>query len=164
MDPSIPLLWANYLAKSGQPSSRPVPVAWHFCDNELDADTCVGLVLAGRKCATAPSLWFFELNGLRPPTVGDLEIVTNWKGIAQCIIRTTAVQIVRFRDVTAEHARLEGEGDGSLEAWRTVHWAYYQREFKGTKHAPAEDMPIVCQYFDVAFPSGGPTPKWSRSA
>jgi len=129
----------------------PVPAPWHFCDNELDADTCAGLVLAGRKRATAPSLWFFELHGLVPPTVGNLDIVTNWKGIAQCIIRTTAVQIVRFRDVTAEHAWLEGEGDGSLESWRAVHWAYYHRELQGTKYAPTEDMPIICHYFEMAF-------------
>ena len=41
---------------------------------------------------------------------------------------------------------------GSLESWRTVHWAYYQRELSGTKYAPTDDMPIVCQYFEVAFP------------
>ena len=152
MDPSVPRIWAAYLAKSGQPVSKPIPAAWHFCDNEFDADTCAGLVLAGRKRATAPSLWFFEVNGLVPPSAGDLDIVTNWKGIAQCIIRTTDVQIVPFRDVTAEHAKLEAEGDGSLESWRAAHWAYYQRELIGTKYAPTENMPIVCQYFEVAFP------------
>ena len=164
MDPSVLLLWADYLAGSGQPHSTPLPAAWHFCDNELDADVCANLVLAGRKCATAPSLWFFELRGAVPPSAGNLDIVTNWKGIARCIIQTTAIHIVRFRDVTAEHARLEGEGDGSLESWRTVHWAYYQRELKGTKYAPTEEMPIVCEYFEMVFPKGGPTSKWSRHA
>lgn len=152
MDPSVPRLWADYLATSGRPSSTPVPAAWHFCDNELDADACAALVLAGRKCASAPSLRFFELHGLEPPAVGRLDIITNWNGTAQCIIRTTAVHIVSFRDVTAEHARLEGEGDGSLESWRAVHWAYYQRELAGTEYAPTKDMLVVCQYFEVAFP------------
>jgi uncharacterized protein YhfF len=93
-----------------------------------------------------------ELHGLVLPSVGTLEIVTNWKGVAQCVIRTTAVHVTPFREVTAEHARLEGEGDGSLKSWRTVHWACYQRELDGTIYTPHEDMPIVCQYFDVAFP------------
>ncbi|HXG72879.1 MAG TPA: ASCH domain-containing protein [Gemmatimonadaceae bacterium] len=163
MDPSVHSLWADYLAWSGQPSSAPLPAAWHFCDNERDADACARLVLAGRKRATAPSLWFFELNGLLRPSMGNLDIVTNWKGIAQCIIRTTAVHIVRFQDVSDELARLEGEGDGLLESWRAIHWAYYQRELDGTKYAPTEDMPIVCQYFEVAFPQG-PTTEWSRRA
>jgi uncharacterized protein YhfF len=152
MDPSVARLWADYLTKAAVPVSTPMPAAWHFCDNESDADTCAALVLTGRKRATAPSLWFFELNGLVTPAVGQLEIVTNWKGIAQCIIRTTAVQVVPFREVTAEHARLEGEGDGSLASWQAVHWAYYQRELAGTKYLVTEDMPIVCQYFEVVFP------------
>jgi uncharacterized protein YhfF len=153
MHPSVPRLWANYLATSGQPASTPCPPSWHFCDNEHDADTCAALVLAGRKRATAPSLWFFEIRNLPVPSAGDLDIVTDWKGVAQCIIRTTDVAIVRFRDVTADHARLEGEGDGSLEFWRTAHRAYYERELEGTQYSPADDMPIVCQYFDVIFPS-----------
>lgn len=157
MNPSIPRLWANYVASLGQDGSRPLPEAWHFCDNEIDADACAALVLAGRKRATAPSLWFFESRGLVPPTVGTLEIVTNWHGTALCIIRTTSVQTIPFRDVTAEHARLEAEGDGSLESWRAVHWAYYQRELSGTGFTPTQDMPIVCQYFDVVFRQGGPT-------
>ncbi len=152
MNASVSALWAAYLSSSGQPLTTPMPPAWHFCDNELDAVTCADLVLAGRKRATAPCLWFFELNALELPTPGALEVVTDWHGTAQCIIRTTAVNIVRFRDVTAEHARLEGEGDGSLHHWRRVHWAYYQRELEGTQYAPADDMPIVCQYFDVVFP------------
>ncbi len=56
MDPSIHRLWAGYLFKSGQPLSVPLPAVWHFCDNELDADECVGLVLKGRKSATAPPI------------------------------------------------------------------------------------------------------------
>ena len=151
LNPSVPRLWADYLAKCGGPH-LPVPPAWHFCDTEVDADTCASLVMAGRKRATAPSLWFFELHGLMPPQVGDLAIVTNWQGMAQCIIRTTDVRILRFREITPEHAQLEGEGDGSLDEWRAVHWKYYERELQGTKYAPTEDMPIVCQYFEKVFP------------
>lgn len=152
LDPSVPRLWAGYLATTGKPVSTPLPAAWHFCDTELDADVCAALVLAGRKRATAPSLWFFESRGLAPPAVGDLDIVTNWNGKAQCIIRTTAVRIVRFHEVTAEHARLEGEGDGSLASWRATHKAYYERELEGTGDTAVEDLPVVCQYFEVVFP------------
>ena len=151
MHPSVLDLWTDYLRRSGEPSSIPIPDVWHFCDNERDADECAALVLDGRKRATSPSLWFLEHHGLALPSIGKLDIVTNWKSIAQCVIRTTAVHIVRFRDVTTDHARLEGEGDGSLDSWRTVHWAYYQRELAGTKYTPTEDMPIVCQTFEVVF-------------
>ena len=152
MDPSVPRLWTSYLIATGKDTAQPIPPAWHFCDNEGDANACVALVLAARKRATAPSRWFFDSRGLPLPAVNDLEIVTDWSGIAHCIIRTTMVRVVPFRDVTEEHARLEGEGDGSLASWRATHWAYYHRELDGTRYTPAEDMPVVCQYFEVVFP------------
>jgi uncharacterized protein YhfF len=152
MDVSVSRMWADYLARSGTPPSTPLPHAWNFCDNERDADVCAALVLAGQKRATTPTLWFFESRGLSVPAVGDLDLVTDWRGIAQCIIRTTAVQVVPFRDVTAAYARLEGEGDGSLDEWRRVHWAYYRRELAPAGRAPAEDTPVVCQCFEVVFP------------
>jgi hypothetical protein len=40
-----------------------------------------------------PSLWFFESQGMPLPQVGDLHVVTNWAGEAQCVIRTTRVEI-----------------------------------------------------------------------
>lgn len=153
VDRSVQEMWECYLAQSGEPSVTPPPTAWHFCDNQVDADACAVLALTGRKRATASSLWFFQSRRLRPPSAGDLEVVTSWNGIAQCIIRTTAVQIVRFSDVTIEHAAAEGEGDGSLAFWRTTHWEYYQRELAGTGYVPAEDMPVVLQYFEVVYPS-----------
>lgn len=150
--PSVLALWDSYLRQAGAPPSTPLPQVWYFCDNERDANECARLVLAGQKRATTPSLWFFESRGLAVPSVGDLELVTNWDGVAQCIIRTTAVDIVRFCDVTAEYAQLEGEGDGSLISWRAVHWGYYRRELLGTHRAPQEDMPLVCQRFEVVHP------------
>jgi uncharacterized protein YhfF len=152
MEFSVVQMWTAYLAKSGKPPTTPLPPAWHFCANEADADNCAQLVLSGRKRATAPSLWFSESRREKPPEVGDLDIVTDWNGVAQCIIRTTAVSIVRFCDVTAEHALAEGEGDGSLEFWRTVHWDYYHHELAGTKYVPSREMPIVCQYFERIYP------------
>ena len=34
--------------------------AWHFCDNQADADALVELVLSGTKRATASALWSYE--------------------------------------------------------------------------------------------------------
>jgi uncharacterized protein YhfF len=152
MNVSVTRMWAAYRSSLGEPATVPSPPSWHFCDNQADADNCAALVLSGRKRATAPSKWYFDSRNLPLPAVGDLDIVTDWQGIAQCIIRTTAVSIVRFCDVTAGHALAEGEGDGSLEFWRSVHWDYYRRELGGTGYVPTEDMPIVCQYFERIFP------------
>jgi uncharacterized protein YhfF len=126
--------------------------AWHFCDTRTDADLCAALVLQGRKRATAPSAWWFESRGEPLPRPGEHHVVTDWDGVAQCVIRTTRVEVVPFRDVSAEHAAAEGEGDGSLDDWRRTHRAYYHRELAGTGYAPSDDMPIVCERFAVVYP------------
>lgn len=124
---------------------------WYFCDNQPDADECARLVLSGEKTATAPSLWELTLNNEPHPTVGDLAIITNWQGVAQCIIQTTKVEQLTFAQITPLHALAEGEGDKSLVYWQKVHWDYYQRIFTGTKYAVSEDLPILFEHFKVVF-------------
>lgn len=54
-----------------------------------------------------------------------------------------------FKDVTADFAAAEGEGDGSLAFWRAAHAAYFTRECARLGRAFSEDMPVVCERFDV---------------
>ena len=49
-------------------------------------------------------------------------------------------------------AAAEGEGDLTLEWWRRIHWAYYERELQGTGYVPRLDMPIVCESFECLYP------------
>lgn len=125
--------------------------SWYFCDNEIDANECAVLVVNEIKKATSPSLWWHLSYDEPLPQIGDLNIVTNWAGEAQCIIETTNVVIVPFDEITDEYAKLEGEGDKSLAHWKRVHWHYYHRELNGTNYTPCVDMPIVCETFKVVF-------------
>jgi uncharacterized protein YhfF len=145
-------LWDEYCRVEGLPADTPLPPVWHFCDNEAEADECARLVLAGRKRATAPSLWELEHRGEAVPRVGMFDVITAWNGEARAIIRTSRVDIVAFSQVGAEHAAAEGEGDGSLEWWRRIHREYYARVLTDSGCVPTDDMPLVCQYFDVVFP------------
>jgi len=72
-------------------------------------------------------------------------------GIACCVIEVEKIEIAPFNKVTAEFARIEGEGDKSLEHWRKVHWGYYHRELAGSEFRTKDDMLIVCEYFSVIF-------------
>jgi uncharacterized protein YhfF len=146
-------LWAAFLA------ARPDVVgpldtfsAWHFCDNQADADELAELVLDGRKRATAGALWSYEAEQEPLPRAGDFSVVTDWAGAARCVIRTTSVQVVAFDEVGEEFAAAEGEGDGSLAFWRDAHWAAFSREFEETGRSPSRDMPVVCERFEVVFP------------
>ena len=146
---SVAQLSRQYFQSLDQPEQ---PLAsWYFCDNAQDADECAELVLSGIKRATSPSLWWYEANNEPLPKVGDLNIVTNWAGQAQCIIETTEVIIVPYNQISAAYAEREGEGDRSLAYWQKVHWPYYHRELKNTQFTPVKDMPIVCESFRVVF-------------
>lgn len=125
--------------------------SFYFCDNEKDANECADLVLQREKRATATSLWWYEANKEELPKAHDNYIVTNWQGIALCVIEVERVEIVPFNEITSEFAEIEGEGDKSLEYWKKVHWDYYHRELEGSKFGPQQNMLIVCEYFRVVF-------------
>jgi uncharacterized protein YhfF len=56
---------------------------------------------------------------------------------------------VPFKQVSAEFAAREGEGDGSLQSWRESHWDFFSRECRRLGRAPNEAMPVVCTSFDL---------------
>lgn len=149
---SINQMWENYLESIGESPNRANKkyTAWHFCDNEQDANELVELVVQGIKKATA-SLYLSYSNEDELPKVGDLSIIINWDNEAQCIIKTTQIDIVPYKDVTEEFAATEGEGDKSLEYWRRAHWNYFSREVKEIGKEPTDDMLVVCEKFEVVF-------------
>ncbi|WP_447727371.1 ASCH domain-containing protein [Sphingomonas koreensis] len=150
MDPSVPRLWRRY--RETDPSApADLPVVFHFCDNQPDADSCANLVVAGRKRATASSLVELELAELPVPNAGDLAVITGWSGEAKAVIRTTSVEIRKFRDVDEAFARDEGEGDLTLEWWRDAHRAYYERVLANSGHRVDDDLQIACERFEVVM-------------
>lgn len=155
MHSSVYEMWQAYLVVLGETPQNTAKQfsSWYFCDNEQDADELAELVKNGCKRATSPSLWWFEATNEPLPRIGDLSIITNWAGEAQCIIQTVQVDIVPFSQIDSDYAAIEGEGDGSLKHWRLVHWNYYQRELEEVGKVPQENMPIVCEQFRVVYPN-----------
>ena len=146
-------LWAAFLeARPGVAGPGDTYSAWHFCDNQADADELVELVLAGRKRATAGALWSYEAEDEPLPRAGDFSVITDWSGAARCIIRTVTVEVVAFDAVSEEFAAAEGEGDCSLAFWRDAHRAAFSRELEASGRSPQPDMPVVCERFEVVFP------------
>jgi uncharacterized protein YhfF len=125
--------------------------AWHFCDNESDANELADLVLVGTKRATTALLWSYEAENEPLPQAGDLNIVTDWEGQARCVIRTTSVEVLPFEAVTPEFAAIEGEGDGSLEYWREAHVAAFTRELAGSGRTLEPASSVVCQCFEIVL-------------
>ena len=63
--------------------------------------------------------------------------------------RITQVDIIPFNQVSADYAAVEGEGDGSLEYWKTGHWVFFSRECKRIGRTPEPTMPVICSQFEV---------------
>ncbi len=150
---SIHVLWGNFVQKNPKYSNTPIPKHFYFCDNEEDANICAELVVGKIKQATAPSVWWYEYYNEPMPKVGDLYIVTDWYGTAKAIIEITEITQVRFREVSAEFARAEGEGDKSLAYWQKTHKAYYKREMEAVGADFNVNIMISCERFKTLYVS-----------
>ena len=150
---SVTKMWERYLDSVGEEISsiNKKYTSWHFDNNEKDANELAELVLRGQKRATASSLWVYESDGESIPQEGELSIVTDWNGNAKCVIQTKTVNIKPFKEVDENFARTEGEGDGSLEYWRSVHRRYFEQECRDIGKTFTEDMPVICEKFEVIF-------------
>jgi uncharacterized protein YhfF len=151
-------LWAAFLAsgtREAAAAARAGYTAWHFGAGGQIADDLVELVLSGRKRATAGASWSYENEDEPLPQVGDFSVITDGSGSARCVIRTTAVDVVPFSEVSAEFAAAEGEGDLSLEYWREGHWRYLGLELVEFGRRPQPDMPVVCERFELLYTAGG---------
>ena len=154
------------------------PPAWSFGgeDDPQTADRLLGLVLAGRKTATASAYRDYEADArtrqalgegpaegdtltrtgvdldLALPEPGLLSILLDGSGRPRALVRITDVDVCRFADVPAEHARLEGEGNGTLADWRAIH----REAFAATApHGEPvdDDTLVVLERFEVLVPA-----------
>lgn len=123
--------------------------AW--CYGSDAADELAELTADGIKTATASAYPLYELEEEPLPSEGGYNVILRTDGTALCVTRTTQVYVVPFRDVTSEQAWREGEGDRSLTYWRRVHEAFFKEELASVGMQFAEDMPVVCEEFEVVF-------------
>jgi uncharacterized protein YhfF len=149
--PKARAFWARFDSMVGGDASARLYESFHFGDTESLADELAALVVAGTKRAKASLLWSYEAEDKPVPKPGYLSIVEQWSGEPVCIIETTSVAVLPFDQVSPEFAATEGEGDGSLEHWRTGHWAYFGRECARLEKEPSAGMPVVCETFRVVY-------------
>ncbi|MEO6696279.1 MAG: ASCH domain-containing protein [Ignavibacteria bacterium] len=124
---------------------------YYFCDNEKCANELAELVKNEIKKATASLLFWYDKGEEVMPEVSDINIITDWSGMAQCIIRTVKVTILSFKEVTAEMAYKEGEGDRSLEYWKNAHVNFFIRDLKNENLKFTEDLKIVFEEFEMIY-------------
>ena len=147
---TVQAFWEAFLQETGRPAETPCLESFHFDLTEKWANELLRLVLEGKKRATSSSLTCYELEGARVPAPGDLSIVTDWAGEPHCVIETTQVDILPFRDMTFALCRLEGEDD-CLDSWRRSHINFFTTEGHEAGYVFTEDMPVIFEQFRVIY-------------
>ena len=142
--------WRGFCEISGVSPETPFQV-WHFGLGREDAEELCQLVLEGKKIATASLPWEYEDKPEDAPIVGGYSVVTDFDGNPKCIVRTSELRVLPFKDVDAEFAFDEGEGDQSLDYWREVHWDYFARRCANLGREPNLEMPVNCERFELLY-------------
>ena len=141
-------LWNKY--KKINPSIGDDIDAWQF---GLEADLLAKLVLEGTKTATASAYDLYAVDNDPLPEVGSYDVILDGQEQAVCIIKIIKVSIVPFKDVSAEHAWKEGEGDKSLDYWRDVHEEFFKPYFEECGLTFTPESLIVLEEFEVVYPT-----------
>lgn len=126
------------------------PVAWSFGDTPEQADRLLALVLDKTKTATSSALSEYDGDDAPLPRPGDLSIVVDGAGHPTALIRTTDVEVVPFGAVSEEFAAAEGEGERTLESWRSDHTEFFRRAL-GIDAVP-DDFMVVTERFELLYP------------
>lgn len=143
-------MWAEYIQMHPEAAGEEMD-AW--CYGSDAADELAELTARGIKTATASAYPIYAMEGEELPKAGTYSVILRTDETAVCIIRTSRVYVVPFREVSPEHAWREGEGDRSLAYWRKVHEEFFTWDMDQAGSAFSEDMDVVCEEFSVVYPS-----------
>jgi uncharacterized protein YhfF len=142
--------WAAYADATGE-TGEPAGV-YAFGDNSELADDLLGLVLSGRKTATAELVAQFAADGEPLPQVGDRCVVTDAAGVPRAVLRTTEVRVGPLVSVEPAFAWDEGEGDRTVASWREDHERYFRRSCARLGIDFSGELEVVFERFEKVWP------------
>lgn len=143
--------WAEFCEKRADIDPSTPYQVWYFGNSAEMAAELAGLVIAGKKRATASLVRTNEIKPDEAPQPDGVSVVTDLFGSPICIVQTTEMTVKRFADVDAEFAAAEGEGDLSLDHWRRVHADYFRREAEIYGFAFDDDSLVCCERFSLLY-------------
>ena len=123
--------------------------AWAF---GVDADYLAELVLMGQKTATSSAFDLYAVGNEPLPKENELSVILDSKENAICIIETTKVEVIPFKEVSKDHAYKEGEGDKSLAYWRQVHEEVFTEWMSEAGLTFTPDSKVVLEEFRKVYP------------
>jgi uncharacterized protein YhfF len=150
MNDSVKEFWLEFCGKSGTNPATPYQV-WYFGNSEKMAKELAGLVISGKKKATASLFEFNEKHPEVAPIDDGYSVITDFDSNPLCVIQTPEIRHLPFNEVDAEFAFDEGEGDQTLADWRDGHWKYFTKEAAENELEFNEKSLIACERFNLLW-------------
>ena len=140
-------MWNAY--KQINPSIGDEIDAWAF---GAEPDLLAELVFKGEKTATASAYDLYALEDEPLPQEGTFDVILDSKDQAVCIVEVTKVSVQPFKQVSADHAYKEGEGDRTLAYWQKLHENLFSKWLHEVGLHFSQDSLVVLEEFRVAYP------------
>lgn len=150
MTEAVQLFWKRFLNATNRAEATRCADVFHFDNNERDATHLLELVLSGKKRATASAKVVYALEGEPLPRVGDLCVVTDFVQKPRCVIETTAITILPFREMTFDICRREGEDD-CLESWVRKHTNFFTQDGAEYGYEFSPELEVVFEDFALVY-------------
>lgn len=117
---------------------------WKFAGDKESCNELFNLVKKGIKTATS----YLYLND-RDLFQEEYSILTDYDSKEEILIKTTKIYKEKFINVTKEHAYKEGEGDRSLEYWKSIHLEFFTKELSSINLKFNDEIEIICEEFEI---------------
>ena len=143
----IEQFWHDFVQRHPELQAKDFFEAFMFGTTEHGADTLSALVMSGVKTATSDLLWSVEHEGRPVVQAGTYSIVMNWARRPLCVIETTEVRIIPFKDVDEAFAYDYGEGERTLAWWQLNMWDYYVQACAKIGEQATPEILIIAERF-----------------
>lgn len=147
MTPEVRMYWQQFVEQQQLPPNLQPAEIYSFGNTEQVANELARLVIIGQKTATTSAIELYE----HVPQVGDYNVILDGRDRPVAITKTTACTIVKYNQVDAEHAFLEGEGDRTLDYWRSVHEPFFKAEYAEVGRIFEPTIDCLCERFIVVM-------------
>jgi uncharacterized protein YhfF len=152
-DARVTAFWNDFCRQAAIDPATPYQ-AWYFGSGAEMAHGLADLVVHGPKRATAALGWVADKYPHAAAVPDGYSVVTELDGTPRCVIRTVWLERRAFRDVDAQFAWDEGEGDRTLADWKDAHWSYFSRECAALGREMTQDVDVVLERFELLYADG----------
>jgi uncharacterized protein YhfF/catechol 2,3-dioxygenase-like lactoylglutathione lyase family enzyme len=147
----IKSFWNSFIELKPEYKFYSIPNTDTFCNEENLTNELVELVRMGIKTASCGAVIDYQICGDPFPKVGELKIIVNWDKEPICITKITNVEVKKFKDITEEFARKEGEGDLSYAYWKQAHLNFFSNYLETLGLKFTDEMELVCEEFEKIY-------------